>query len=544
MPPSAITGMSPAAPRGIHDRGQLRHADAGHHPRGADRARPDADLHRVRPGADQRPRRLGRGDVAGDHLDLVRQPLDPLDRDRRRLRNGHARCRPRSGRSRRRSAPGCARTRRRRPSSPPPPAAGPAASLQACGFSTACSVSFSVSSPVSLPLPVGDQQLLDPPRPHQAFRLVEVHRFAQQREVVGGHHRPDRGRVVRGEAHVAVGDDADDAALPVDHREAGDVVARAPAPWRRPASVRRSASPARRRCRDSNRFTRRTSAACSAMPRLRWITPRPPAWAIAIAIRASVTVSIAEEISGMFIRIARVTWVAVSAVAGSTRLAAGTRRTSSKVKRLANLHGTLLSGGIVWRFPVSRVRVSCKPRTGRPVAGSGVSGGFRRRLRLRLPPEGRCPSRTLPGIFLNRGSEQGTWGCGGGFARPRFSRRRGARRGTRPKRPPRVRDRTAAAVVRLPGQEPAGAEPGRFREARARGKRAPAGIGPQAGMGSEDAGHVQAGVKHHHQGGEAEAILDQGFGRSGRRSPSDLFSIGRNLSGFVPALFSHFTAAV
>ncbi len=38
-----------------HDRGDLRHADAGNDPRRADRARPDADFHGVGPGGDQVP---------------------------------------------------------------------------------------------------------------------------------------------------------------------------------------------------------------------------------------------------------------------------------------------------------------------------------------------------------------------------------------------------------------------------------------------------------------------------------------------------------
>ena len=65
---------------GVHDRGQLRHADAGDDAGGADRARADADLHRVRAGADQRLGRLGGGDVAGDDLDRVGGLADPLDR--------------------------------------------------------------------------------------------------------------------------------------------------------------------------------------------------------------------------------------------------------------------------------------------------------------------------------------------------------------------------------------------------------------------------------------------------------------------------------
>ena len=57
----------------------------------------------------------------------------------------------------------------------------------------------------------------------------------------------------------------------------------------------------------------------------------PPARAMAIAIRASVTVSIAELTSGTRSRILRVSWLAVSALAGTTSEAAGSSSTSSKV---------------------------------------------------------------------------------------------------------------------------------------------------------------------------------------------------------------------
>src|SRR5438105_908292 len=59
----------------------------------------------------------------------------------------------------------------------------------------------------------------------------------------------------------------------------------------------------------SNFLTLRTSSACSAIGMLRWITPMPPAWAIAIAKAPSVTVSIAAEISGMPSLISRVSRV-------------------------------------------------------------------------------------------------------------------------------------------------------------------------------------------------------------------------------------------
>ena len=53
----------------------------------------------------------------------------------------------------------------------------------------------------------------------------------------------------------------------------------------------------------SDRFTVSTCPACSEIGRLRCRTPMPPARAIAIAIRDSVTVSIAELTSGTLNRI-------------------------------------------------------------------------------------------------------------------------------------------------------------------------------------------------------------------------------------------------
>jgi hypothetical protein len=78
----------------------------------------------------------------------------------------------------------------------------------------------------------------------------------------------------------------------------------------------------------------------------------PPSCAMQIAIRLSVTVSIAELRSGIFRLIVRVTWVRVSAVLGSTLDAAGTSRTSSKVKA-SRISITVLHGYLVWRFPIS-----------------------------------------------------------------------------------------------------------------------------------------------------------------------------------------------
>ena len=63
----------------IHDRGQLRHADAGDNPGGANRTGADADLDRVSTGVDQRLRTLLGGDIAGDDLHGIGEPLDAID---------------------------------------------------------------------------------------------------------------------------------------------------------------------------------------------------------------------------------------------------------------------------------------------------------------------------------------------------------------------------------------------------------------------------------------------------------------------------------
>ena len=76
-----------------------------------------------------------------------------------------------------------------------------------------------------LALTVGHQKLFDAARLHQADRRVAVHRFLEDGKVFGGHHHRNRGLVVGGEAHVAVGHDAKDTALVIDDRKTGDLVA-------------------------------------------------------------------------------------------------------------------------------------------------------------------------------------------------------------------------------------------------------------------------------------------------------------------------------
>ncbi len=83
---------------------------------------------------------------------------------------------------------------------------------------------------------------------------------------------------------------------------------------------------------DSKRFTRLTCAACSSGLILRCRIPSPPFCAMAIAIFASVTVSIAEERTGMFKRMDFVSCVLVSASLGWMEEAAGSNSTSSNVR--------------------------------------------------------------------------------------------------------------------------------------------------------------------------------------------------------------------
>src|ERR1700693_3920530 len=79
IPPSAIRGtFVPATARALADRVDLRHARAGHDPRRADRARPDADLDGVGTSLHEVPRPLLRRHVSRN--DRRRRQL-PLDED-------------------------------------------------------------------------------------------------------------------------------------------------------------------------------------------------------------------------------------------------------------------------------------------------------------------------------------------------------------------------------------------------------------------------------------------------------------------------------
>ena len=82
----------------------------------------------------------------------------------------------------------------------------------------------------------------------------------------------------------------------------------------------------------SDRFTRSTLLACSSADMLRCRMPSPPWRAIAMAMRASVTVSIAELSSGTRSEMRRLTWVVVSTSLGMTSDSFGCSSTSSNVR--------------------------------------------------------------------------------------------------------------------------------------------------------------------------------------------------------------------
>jgi hypothetical protein len=88
------------------------------------------------------------------------------------------------------------------------------------------------------------------------------------------------------------------------------------------------------------RLTLSTSPTWSSIDRLRWTIPMPPARAIAMASRDSVTVSIAADTIGIASSMRGVSRLAVDTSAGSTDDSAGTNSTSSNVRPcLANFGG-------------------------------------------------------------------------------------------------------------------------------------------------------------------------------------------------------------
>ena len=126
----------------------------------------------------------------------------------------------------------------------------------------------------------------------------------------------------------------------------------------------------------SNFLTRRTSCAWASGVIFLWMMPRPPACAMAMASRLSVTVSMAAEISGMPRRISLVTLVSTAVSVGSTVEAAGISVTSSKVSASRTLHRDPCRVGAHY----TQIALAAKrPAAGGRCGGCGHSEGWEAR---------------------------------------------------------------------------------------------------------------------------------------------------------------------
>ena len=242
-PPSAIDRHARRA-RGLgrlQDGGELRHADAGDDAGGADRARPDADLDRVRAGVDQRLRALARRHVAGDDRDLVGRPLDAphLLQDLLGMAvRGVDDEAVDAGRHQELGALEPLVADRGRGGD----AQAPVGVLGGVGMRGRLLDVLDGDEADAAPRIVDDDQLLDPVLMQEPARLVVAHALPHGHHLAGHEVGHRLARIV-GEAHVAVGEDADEpsrlAVRPaLDHRNAGDRGAAHEARARRPASRR------------------------------------------------------------------------------------------------------------------------------------------------------------------------------------------------------------------------------------------------------------------------------------------------------------------
>src|SRR6056297_3223144 len=161
----------------------------------------------------------------------------------------------------------------------------------------------------------------------------------------------------------------------------------------------------------SDRLTRSTCPAWSSIGRLRCSTPTPPWRAMAIAMRDSVTVSIALETNGIRTAMLRVTLLDVSTSLGTISDAPGSNRTSSKVRPCkATFPSTSPEPSPANEPPAEGLTESTasgysqSQRTGDPCHGFGEVGGHPYARRWRALPA-RSP-----------GKNAGCWTQGGEIA--------------------------------------------------------------------------------------------------------------------------------
>ena len=203
-----------ARAKGLGDGGDLRHAGAGDHARGADRAGPDADLDRVGAGVDQCHRALVGGNVAGEQVDFGELLLDLRGLHRARARSGHAPSRW-PERPTRLATSSAARSRKS-PVAPmaPPTRRRPLLVLAGIGVLQLLLDVLDGDQALQLVVVVDDQQLFDAVLVQDELGLFERGADGDGDEVFLGHHVADGNVGARLEAQVAVGEDADELACP------------------------------------------------------------------------------------------------------------------------------------------------------------------------------------------------------------------------------------------------------------------------------------------------------------------------------------------
>ncbi len=215
MPPSAMIGNVALGrrARARRDRRDHRHADAGDDARRADRSGADADLHRVDAAVDERDRGVGRGDVAGDEIDVRVALAYPSPPCRARPANGRAPCRSRarprwpctsaSARSTVSLLTPIAAPTRRRPSE----------SLQAFGYLTTFCRSLTVIRPLSRNAESTTSSFSTLWRWNISRAWSSVVPTGHRDEILLRHDLGDRPIDARLEAQVAIGQDADEPAF-------------------------------------------------------------------------------------------------------------------------------------------------------------------------------------------------------------------------------------------------------------------------------------------------------------------------------------------
>ncbi len=209
----------------ILDRGDLRHADAGHDARGADRAGTDADLHAVGAVVDQRAGAVAGADIAADQLHVRIARLDPLHAVEHALgmtvrrvdhqdvgagldQRGDALIGALADADRRADAQLAMRV---------------LAGVRMLAFLQDV---LHRDEPLEVELVVDHQHALEAVLVHQLHRFLARRAFAHRDQLLLRRHDVLHRLVELGlEAQVAVGDDADDLAAVLHHREAGDLVA-------------------------------------------------------------------------------------------------------------------------------------------------------------------------------------------------------------------------------------------------------------------------------------------------------------------------------